>query len=82
MNKFKLKKTNLKNGSWTIFLGLCKGCGLCLIKCPNKALYFAKELGIYSTPAPNVDPQKCNLCGLCEISCPDCALKVEKIKIV
>ncbi len=75
---FKPKKTKLKNGSWTVFLGLCKGCGICLVKCPQKALYFGKEKGVYSTPAPEVDPQKCKLCGICEIFCPDSAIKTEK----
>ncbi len=75
---FKPKKTRVKKGSWTIFLGLCKGCGFCLVKCPKKALYFGKDQGIYSTPAPTVDSQKCELCGLCETFCPDSALKVEK----
>lgn len=77
MMNFKPKAKKIKNGSWTVFLGLCKGCGICLEKCPTKALIFGKDLGIYSTPAPAVIPQKCNLCQVCENICPDCALKVE-----
>lgn len=78
MNNFKGKTAKVKNGSWAIFLGLCKGCGICLEKCPTRALIFGKEMGVYSTPAPKVDPKKCNLCGICEINCPDCAIRVDK----
>lgn len=76
---FKAKKTPVKTGSWTIFLGLCKSCGLCLERCPFAALTFSQtDLGIYSSPAPTVDPKKCTLCQICEQVCPDTAIRVEK----
>ena len=78
MEDFKPKTTKVKQGSWIVFHGLCKGCGICLEKCPSKALIFGRDLGIYSTPAPEVIPQKCSLCKICEIICPDCAIRVEK----
>lgn len=62
-----------------VFHGLCKGCGLCIEKCPQRAISFSpKDLGVYSTPTVEIDLKKCNLCGLCEIACPDSAIKVEK----
>lgn len=62
-----------------IFPNLCKGCGLCLEKCPQKAIAFSKiKLGFYSTPTIEIDLKKCNLCGICEIVCPDSAIKVRK----
>ncbi|MCL5411450.1 MAG: 4Fe-4S binding protein [Patescibacteria group bacterium] len=65
-----------------IYKELCKGCGICLEKCPIKALTWStKEVGHYSTPIPEVDDTKCNQCGTCELFCPDCAIKVkEKLK--
>lgn len=68
----------MKKGSWTIFPYLCKGCGLCLEKCPTKALTFSKVSGAYSNPTPDVNEKKCILCGLCEEVCPDCAIVVKK----
>ena len=68
----------MKKGSWTIFPYLCKGCGLCLEKCPTKALSFGQARGVYSNPTPDVNEKKCTLCGLCEEICPDCALAVKK----
>ena len=78
MKKHKAKTTTIKNGTWTVFSTLCKGCGICLVKCPTKALVFGKDFGVYLTPAPRVLAEKCNLCKICEISCPDCAIRVEK----
>ena len=63
----------------TVFLGLCKGCGLCIEKCPVKAISFSKtDLGAYSTPSVQIDPEKCTACGICEAACPDSALLIKK----
>lgn len=78
MKDFKAKTSKVKEGSWTIFLELCKGCGICLEKCPQKALIFGKDKGIYSTSAAQVIAEKCTLCGICEMSCPDCAIRIDK----
>jgi len=58
----------------------CKGCGICIEKCPVGALSFGKTLGVYGTPVPEIDIEKCIACGNCFRFCPDSAIKVEKIK--
>ncbi len=79
MKDFKAKVFQGKNKKVVVFHGLCKGCGLCLEKCPFKAIkYSLKDLGIYSTPTVEINLEKCTACGICEITCPDSALKVEK----
>ncbi len=83
MKDFKPKEYKDKGKSLTVFHGLCKGCGLCIAKCPQKAIKFSeKDLGVYSTPSVEIDINKCNACGICETVCPDCALKVKKTKNV
>lgn len=78
---FKPKEFNDQNKKFVVFHGLCKGCGICIEKCPFKAIRFSqKDLGVYSTPSIEIDMEKCTACGICEINCPDSALKVEKIK--
>jgi ferredoxin len=34
-------------GIWLGFPGLCKGCGLCIHKCPTKVIHWSNELGVY-----------------------------------
>lgn len=78
MKNFRPKTIKVKTGSWTVFLDLCKGCGICLEKCPTKALKFGNEKGSTNQPAPHILPDKCNLCRICQINCPDCAIRVDK----
>lgn len=73
-NTFEFEK-----GNWTIFPGLCKGCGLCMEKCPKKSLKWSEVLGVYGTPAVE-STDACNACGICQMFCPDCAIVVEKKK--
>jgi len=81
MKDFKAKEFKDDKKSIIIFHGLCKGCGLCLEKCPFKAIRFSpKDSGVYGTPTVEIDMEKCTACGICEVTCPDSALKVKKNK--
>jgi len=59
---------------------LCKGCGICIEKCPVGALKFSDEIGVYGNRIPEIDIDKCIACGNCFRFCPDCAIKVNKKK--
>lgn len=66
---------------WFLHLDYCKGCGLCLVKCPiNKqgqnCLHWSKAVGIYSSPAVEPDPSLCIGCGTCALVCPDNAIQI------
>lgn len=76
--EFKPLTTETEKGTWNIFPSLCKGCGLCMQKCPKKAMSWSQVLGVYGTPAVQVDAEKCIACGICASYCPDCAIAVEK----
>lgn len=66
---------------WTIFLKLCKGCGLCVEKCPKKAITFdERRKGHLGTPAVQCNINQCIACGICELHCPDQAIRVDKKK--
>lgn len=69
-----------EKGSWSVFPGLCKGCGLCKEKCPKKCLSWSENLGFFGTPSIEPDIEACTLCGICQNVCPDCAIAVEKNK--
>ena len=49
--------------------GLCIGCGLCVVVCPERAIIIQwKENMIW---APRIDTAKCTDCGLCSKICPN-----------
>lgn len=73
---YEYKTVDTKRGTFTVFPGLCKGCGLCMEKCPKQCLEWSKTLGVYGTPTVEPIPEECISCGLCSTVCPDCALLV------
>lgn len=75
--EFKGKTLELEKGFWTLFPGLCKGCGLCVEKCPVDCINWSDILGVYGTPAVEAD-NRCIACGICQDVCPDCAIKIDK----
>jgi 2-oxoglutarate ferredoxin oxidoreductase subunit gamma len=56
----------------------CKGCGICIYKCPVGALKQGAELGVFATPVPECDLEKCIACGNCWRFCPDGAILIQK----
>ena len=74
--KFIEKDVHKGKALFRIFPGLCKGCGLCREKCPEEALSWSEELGVYGTPTVVADPEKCKACRICEQVCPDCAIAI------
>lgn len=69
-----------ERGTWSVFPGLCKGCGLCKEKCPKSCIEWSNDLGIYGTPTVQADMSLCTACGICRTACPDCAIAVTKKK--
>ncbi|HWI54588.1 MAG TPA: ferredoxin family protein [Desulfobacteria bacterium] len=65
-------------GRWNVYLGLCKGCGLCIEKCPVKVIEWSDELGFMGTPSVRARMDGCIVCGICQTVCPDAAIHVEQ----
>ncbi len=63
---------------FNVFPELCKGCGLCREKCPERALSWSDKLGFMGTPTVVPDPELCKGCRTCEVVCPDCAILVAR----
>ncbi|KPJ85143.1 hypothetical protein AMJ57_04235 [Parcubacteria bacterium SG8_24] len=62
------------------FLGLCKSCGECIVKCPVKCIdWDDQELGQLGEPAIRIDLDKCIGCETCEQICPDAAIQITKL---
>ena len=61
-----------------ITLDWCKGCLLCIQKCPKDALEVSDQInkkGIY--PPQLKEKNECNNCRFCELICPDFAITVK-----
>jgi len=54
--------------------GLCKGCEICVARCPTDV--FAMEAGDAGPRPVPVRVEDCIDCGTCELLCPDFALAV------
>jgi 2-oxoglutarate ferredoxin oxidoreductase subunit delta len=50
----------------------CKGCGICVAFCPEKALSMTT-----TEKARLSHPETCTSCGICELRCPDLAIELE-----
>jgi len=77
--EFNSRTLDLRKGKFTLFPGLCKGCGLCIEKCPKKCIAWSDVLGVYGTPSVEANDE-CIACGICQNVCPDCAILIEKRK--
>jgi 2-oxoglutarate ferredoxin oxidoreductase subunit delta len=61
----------------------CKGCNICIDRCPVGALEESDELNKRGVRPPKLKKiNQCNYCRLCELLCPDLAITVitEKVK--
>ena len=78
-NRFRLRKYEGVKGVFIISPDLCKGCGLCLERCPHDVIDWSEEPGIYGTPrATPARMDDCIACGICQLVCPDSAILIEK----
>ncbi len=55
----------------------CKGCNICLDRCPVDALEESDRLNRKGIRPPQLkEKNNCNFCRLCELICPDLAIAV------
>ena len=55
----------------------CKGCNICIDRCPVDALEESDKLNKRGIRPPKLkEKNECNFCRYCELICPDLALTV------
>ena len=55
----------------------CKGCNICIDRCPVDALEESDRLNRKGIRPPKLkEINECNFCRLCELICPDLAITV------
>ncbi len=72
----RLEKRN-KKALFTVSPELCKGCGLCIEKCPSQVIDWSEMIGVYGTAI--VEPkrmERCTGCRICQLLCPDAAIDI------
>ncbi|SMB95241.1 2-oxoglutarate ferredoxin oxidoreductase subunit delta [Desulfonispora thiosulfatigenes DSM 11270] len=79
--KWKSEGYDNEKGNFTIFYDLCKGCGLCIEKCPTSCISWSKSLGFMGTPSVIPNMEKCIVCGTCELVCPEPAIVISRKQI-
>jgi 2-oxoglutarate ferredoxin oxidoreductase subunit delta len=56
---------------------LCKGCYICVDKCPTKVFEVSDIVGDYGVFIPQAKHlDKCIGCEICELYCPDFAITI------
>ena len=59
----------------------CKGCNICIERCPLDALEESDRLNKRGVRPPQLKKDNnCNFCRYCELICPDLALSVKPDK--
>jgi 2-oxoglutarate ferredoxin oxidoreductase subunit delta len=55
----------------------CKGCNICIDRCPVDALEESDKLNKRGIRPPKLkEKNECNYCRYCELICPDMAISV------
>ena len=55
----------------------CKGCNICIDRCPVNALEESDKLNRRGIRPPKLkEKNECNYCRYCELICPDLAITV------
>jgi len=68
-------KTPAKKGIPVIDAKNCKGCGLCIQRCPSGVLLFSSApSNRWGVDVTCDSPEHCTGCRLCEMYCPDFAI--------
>lgn len=63
-------------GIFAVFPELCKGCGLCIEKCPTHVIQWSQNLAFNGTTTVEPRMEGCIVCGLCQTVCPDTAISI------
>lgn len=60
----------------------CKGCGVCIVNCPNDVIALTHEVNSKGYNYLEIkNPDNCTGCTNCATVCPDAVITVYRVKI-
>jgi len=69
-------------GAVVVDIERCKGCGLCVVACPQDVLRLHKEVNSRGYHYSYMEtPEACIGCSNCAVVCPDTCLTIYRVKI-
>ena len=70
----------MAKGAIVIDTEKCKGCGVCIVACPNKVIALSKKVNSKGYNYLEVQNDNCIGCANCAIVCPDGVITVYRAK--
>jgi len=76
-----MSNNKITKGKFNVIIDkdICKGCEICVDKCPFKVFEMSNIVGGYGVPIPMaIREDKCTGCNVCVVFCPDMAISIKR----